>query len=114
MARYPWSKRCVHDNEGVFVGWEQQSLDKCNVKDVPTASRNPQANSMCEQMHQSVGNILRTLLHGDPPENVSKANDMVDEVSLPDKKPAAKLVNLCGLHIYQRMLYSHQVLMKLP
>ena len=30
-------------------------------------------------MHQSVGNILRTLLHGDPPENVSKANDMVDE-----------------------------------
>ena len=30
-------------------------------------------------MHQSVGNILRTLLHGNPPENVSKANEMVDE-----------------------------------
>ena len=30
-------------------------------------------------MHQSVGNILRTLLHGDSPENVSKAKDMVDE-----------------------------------
>ena len=30
-------------------------------------------------MHQYVGNILRTLLHGDPPENVSKANNMVDE-----------------------------------
>ena len=30
-------------------------------------------------MHQSVGNILRTLIHGDPPENVSKANKMVDE-----------------------------------
>ena len=30
-------------------------------------------------MHQSVGNILRTLLHVDPPENVSKANEMVDE-----------------------------------
>ena len=29
-------------------------------------------------MHQSVGNILRTLLHGDPPENVSKASGMVD------------------------------------
>jgi len=30
-------------------------------------------------MHQSVGNIPRTLLHGDPPGNVSKANEMVDE-----------------------------------
>ena len=78
MARYPWPKRCVHDNGGEFVGWEfQQFLDKCNVKDVPTTSRNPQANSICERMHQSVGNILRTLLHGDPPKNVSKANAMV-------------------------------------
>ena len=32
MARYPWPKRCVHDNGGEFVGWEfQQFLDKCNV-----------------------------------------------------------------------------------
>ena len=73
MARYPWPKRYVHDNGGEFVDWEfQQFLDKCNVKDVPTTSRNPQANSICERIHQSVGNILRTLLHGDPPENVLK------------------------------------------
>jgi len=81
MARHPWPKRGVHDNGGEFVGWEfQQFLDKCNVKDVTTASQNLQANSICERMHQSVRNILRTLLHGDPPENVSKANNMVDEV----------------------------------
>ena len=80
MARYPWPKCCVHDNGGEFVGWEfQQFLDKCNVKDVPTTSRNPQANSICKRMHQTVGNILRTLLHGDPPKNVSQANKMVDE-----------------------------------
>ena len=30
-------------------------------------------------MHQTVGNILRTLLHGNPPENVSKANELVDK-----------------------------------
>jgi len=47
MTRYPWPKRCVHNNGGEFVGWEfQQFLDKCNVKDVPTTSRNPQANSI--------------------------------------------------------------------
>ena len=30
-------------------------------------------------MHQSVGNILRTLLHGDHPEKDAKANKMGDE-----------------------------------
>ena len=30
-------------------------------------------------MHQSVGNILRTLLYGNPPENVSKGNELIDE-----------------------------------
>ena len=81
MARYPWPKpkQCIHDNGGEFVGWEfQQFPDKCK-KDIPTTSRNPQANSICEQMHQSVGNILRTLLHGNPPENVSKAHELIDE-----------------------------------
>ena len=80
MARYPWPKYCVHDNGDEFVGWEfQQFLDRCNVKDVPMTSRNPQANSICKCMHQTVGNILRTLLNGDPPKNVSQANKMVDE-----------------------------------
>ena len=80
MARYLWPKRCIHNNGGEFARWEfQQFLDKCNFKDVPTTSRNPQANSICKRMHQSVGNILITLLHGDPPKNVSKANKMVDK-----------------------------------
>ena len=80
MARYPWPKRCIHDNGGEFVGWEfQEFLQKCNVKDVPTTSRNPTANSVCERMHQSVGNILRTMLHGNPPKNVTKANELVDD-----------------------------------
>jgi hypothetical protein len=80
MARYPWPKRCIHDNGGEFVGWEfQEFLQKFNVKDVPTTSRNPTANSVCKRMHQSVGNILRTMLHGNPPENVTKANELVDD-----------------------------------
>ena len=39
MARYPWPKRCVHDNGGELVGWEfQEFLQKYNVKHVPTTS----------------------------------------------------------------------------
>ncbi len=29
-------------------------------------AKNPQSNAVCERMHQTVGNVLRTLLHGNP------------------------------------------------
>ena len=29
-------------------------------------------------MHQSVGNVLRTLIHGEPSENVTKTKDIID------------------------------------
>ncbi len=44
-----------------------------------TSAKNPQANAVCERMHQTVGNILRTLLHNEPPQNITTANDFVDE-----------------------------------
>jgi len=30
-------------------------------------------------MHQTVGNVLRTLLHGEPPQNIKNAKESVDE-----------------------------------
>ena len=30
-------------------------------------------------MHQTVGNVLRTLLHGEPPEGITSAKDFMDE-----------------------------------
>ena len=30
-------------------------------------------------MYQSVGNILRTMLHVNPPENVTKANELIND-----------------------------------
>ena len=30
-------------------------------------------------MHQTVGNVLRTLLHGNPPQNMASAEQYVDE-----------------------------------
>ncbi len=76
LSRYPWAARCVHDNVGEFVGPEFQFLlQSCRIKDAPTSSKNPQANAICERMHQTVGNILCTLLHGEPPRDVTKAKD---------------------------------------
>ncbi len=30
-------------------------------------------------MHQTVGNVLRTVLHGEPPQNITTAKEFVDE-----------------------------------
>ena len=77
-----WPARCIHDNGGEFIGPEfQYLLQGCRIKDVPTTSKNPQANAICERMHQTVGNVLRTLLHGQPPQHVTgtKAKEYIDE-----------------------------------
>jgi hypothetical protein len=34
---------------------------------------------VCERIHQTVGNVLRTLLHGNPPQNIAIAEQYVDE-----------------------------------
>ena len=42
-------------------------------------SKNPQANAVCERMHQTVANILRTHLRTSPPQDVYCATEMIDE-----------------------------------
>ena len=42
--------------------------------------KNPQSNAMCERMYQTVQNDLRTLLHGNSPQNIANAEHCVDEV----------------------------------
>ena len=80
LSRYPWPQRCVHDPGTEFTGPEFQTLlENCRIKDVCTSAKNPQANAVCERMHQTVGNVLRTLLHGRPPQNITSAKEFVDE-----------------------------------
>ena len=73
LARYP----C---NSGEFVGPEFQTLMQwCNIKDLTTLAKNPQANTVCERMHQTVGNVLRILLDGEPPKNITRAKKFIDK-----------------------------------
>ncbi len=53
-------------------------LQKCHIRDVCTTAKTPQSNAVCERMHQTVGDILRTVLHGKPPQNVANAALYVD------------------------------------
>ena len=79
LSRYPRPNRCVHDNGGEFIGHEfQELLAQMGIVSVPTTVKNPQANAICERMHQTVGDILRVTLHTSPPNNINTANQMMD------------------------------------
>ena len=80
LCRYPRPIRCVHDKGGEFIGREfQWLLELFSIKDVCSTSKNPQSNAICERMHQTVENVLRTIIHGNPPKTMSKAKDIVDD-----------------------------------
>ena len=72
--------RCVHDKGGEFIGAEfQWLLELFSIKDVCSTSKNPQSNAVCERMHQTVENVLRTMIHSHPPRlNMAQAKDIVD------------------------------------
>jgi hypothetical protein len=39
----------------------------------------PNPIAICKRMHKTVGNVLRTLLHSEPPQNIADAKEFVDE-----------------------------------
>jgi hypothetical protein len=80
---YPGPQRCVHDPGTEFTGPKFQTLSQnCHiraVRDLCTTAENPQSNAVCERMHQTIGNVLRTLLHGNPPQNIASTEQYVGE-----------------------------------
>ncbi len=49
-----------------------------SIKDVCLTSKNPQSYAICERMHQTVTNVLRTLVHTNPSQNMTQARDIID------------------------------------
>jgi hypothetical protein len=80
LYRYPRPVRCLHDKGGEFIGKNfQWLLEIFNIKDVCSTSKNPQSNAICERMHQTVTNVLRTLVHTNPPQNMTQARDIIND-----------------------------------
>ena len=79
---YPWPQWCVHDPGTEFTGPEFQTLLQKlshHHRDVCTTAKNTQSNAVCERMHRTVANFLRTLQHGNPPQNIVNAEQYVDK-----------------------------------
>jgi len=61
---YPWPDKCIHDPGPEFTGLAfTNMLWQNGIQDVPTTTKNPQANAICERMHQTVGNLLRAMTY---------------------------------------------------
>jgi hypothetical protein len=54
-------------------------LEIFSIKDACSTSKHPQSNAICEWMHQTVTNVLRTLVHTNPPQNMTQARDIIDD-----------------------------------
>jgi hypothetical protein len=79
LYQYPCPVQCLHDKGGEFIGQNfQQLLEIFSIKDVCLTSKNPQSNAICDRMHQAVTNVLRTLVHTNPLQNMTQARDIID------------------------------------
>lgn len=71
--------KVIHDQGGEFTGHAfQNGLNELGIQPVSITSKNPQANAVCERMHRTIKNMLRTMLLHDPPNNVGDAYDIID------------------------------------
>jgi hypothetical protein len=79
LSRYPRPMHVIYDQGSEFLGSGfQHVLQRHNIHGRATTVKNPQANAICERLHQTVTNALRPLLYTHPPQNVEEAGLIVD------------------------------------
>lgn len=65
LTRYPWPNQVTFDRGKEFMGEFARMVEKdYGIKRKPTTTRNPQANSVIERIHQTIGNIIRSFQIG--------------------------------------------------
>ena len=68
------------------------------IKNVPITTRNPQLNAICEQMHLTIGNILRKIMRTTKLTNVQQATQVADNALRP-----------CNVHVCNTMCYTPSI-----
>jgi hypothetical protein len=65
FTRYPWPNQIVFDRGNEFLGEFTRMVERdYGIKRKPTTTRNPQANSILERIHQTIGNMIRSFQVG--------------------------------------------------
>ena len=78
LSHYPRPCFTGHDNGGEFQAEFCELLDDFAITDVPTTSRNPTGNAVCERLHLTVGNVLRVLIREQEPKTLKEAEMYMD------------------------------------
>jgi hypothetical protein len=60
LCRYPQCHYLLYDNGSEFKLNFETSCDSYGIKRKPTMIKNPQANAICERVHQVLGTMMRT------------------------------------------------------
>jgi hypothetical protein len=60
LTRYPQPQYIGYDNSSKFKAQFKQMCDNYGMKEKPSSNYNPQSNGIVEQVHQVLGNALRT------------------------------------------------------
>jgi hypothetical protein len=71
-------------------------LDQYDITHQPIAVKNPQANAICECMHQAVGNSLHVLKQWMPPNHLDDAHLLID-TALANAMYTMRATFHCGL-----------------
>ena len=80
LYRYPRPVQCIYDPGTEFMAEFGELLDNWSIKKKPTGVRSPEANAVCERMHQTVEDLLRSLCHSHPPQNIEEATALIDHI----------------------------------
>ncbi|GFH49197.1 hypothetical protein CTEN210_05673 [Chaetoceros tenuissimus] len=79
LSRYPRPVKCIHDKGTEFTGSEfQQMLQRFHIRPSQITTKNPQGNSICERIHQTMLNQIRSLIRQNPPNDINQANHVID------------------------------------
>ena len=69
IARYPKPLACVYDQGTEFTGIGFQNILRAHgIERRVTSVKNPQANGVCERLHQSIANTLQARFQNIPVE----------------------------------------------
>ena len=60
LCRYPRCRYLIYDNGSEFKLLFETLCDSYGIKRKPTTIKNPQANVICERVHQVLGTMMRT------------------------------------------------------
>ena len=78
LSRYPRPNTVVFDPGTEFKGAFREMLTRFNIRPSPTTVKNPQANAICERLHLTVAEVLRTTIYANPPDGATSAVNIVN------------------------------------